>query len=135
MRKLKTSGASRLGYECVKKGRYRIIADFIFLCYTSIMTIKAIKVKIVPILKRQGVIKAAIFGSAARNEITKNSDIDILVKLAKNKSLLDLVGLKLELEDKLGRDVDVISYGGIYPLLKSIILKEQKIIYENKKRS
>lgn len=99
------------------------------------MTIKAIKVKIVPILKRQGVIKAAIFGSAARNEITKNSDIDILVKLAKNKSLLDLVGLKLELEDKLGRDVDVISYGGIYPLLKSIILKEQKIIYENKKRS
>ncbi|HCP08522.1 MAG TPA: hypothetical protein DIT25_01855 [Candidatus Moranbacteria bacterium] len=94
-----------------------------------------IKKKILPILKRQGVIKAAVFGSAARGKMTKKSDIDILVKLAKNKSLLDLVGLKLELEDKLGRDVDVLSYGGIHPLLRAIILKDQKIIYERKKRS
>jgi predicted nucleotidyltransferase len=99
------------------------------------MTTEAIKKKILPILKRQGVIRAAVFGSFARGEETKNSDIDILVKMAKNKSLLDLVGLKIELEDKLGRDVDVISYGGIHPLLKNIILKEQQIIYESKKRS
>lgn len=99
------------------------------------MTTEAIKKKILPILKRQGVIRAAVFGSFARSEETKDSDIDILVKLAKNKSLLDLVGLKLELEDRLGRDVDVISYGGIHPLLKNIILKEQQIIYESKKRS
>ncbi len=99
------------------------------------MTTKAIEKKIVPILKRQGVIKAAIFGSAARGEMKKNSDVDILVKLKKGKTLLDFVGLKLELEDKLGRDVDVISYGGIHPLLKDIILKEQKVIYESKKRS
>jgi len=93
------------------------------------MTTQAIKKKILPILKRQGVIKAAVFGSFARGEMTKNSDIDILVKLAKNKSLLDLVGLKLDLEEKLDRDVDVISYGGIHPLLRDIILREQKIIY------
>lgn len=99
------------------------------------MTTQTIKKQIVPILKRRGVLKAAIFGSFARGEMTKNSDIDILVKLAKNKSLLDLIGLKLELEDKLDRDVDVISYGGIHPLLRDIILKEQKIIYESKKRS
>ena len=115
--------------------RWTQIADFIFFCYTIVMTTQTIKKKILPILKRQGVIRAAVFGSFARGEMTKNSDIDILVKLAKNKSLLDLVGLKLELEDKLGRDVDVISYGGIHPLLKSIILKEQQIIYESKKRS
>jgi len=96
---------------------------------------QTIKKQIVPILRRQGVLRAAVFGSFARGEETRNSDIDILVKMAKNKSLLDLVGLKLELEDKLGRDVDVISYGGIHPLLKSIILKEQQIIYESKKRS
>jgi predicted nucleotidyltransferase len=94
------------------------------------MTTEAIKKKILPILKRQGVLKAAIFGSAARGDMTKTSDIDILVKLGKNKSLLDLVELKFNLQDKLGRDVDVISYGGIHPLLKDIILKEQKIIYE-----
>ena len=99
------------------------------------MTTEAIKKKIVRILKRQGVLKAAVFGSAARGEMTNNSDIDILVKLAKNKSLLDLVGLKIALEDKLGRDVDVVSYGGIHPLLKDVILKEQVVIYESKKRS
>jgi len=99
------------------------------------MTTQTIRKQIVPILRRQGVLKAAVFGSFARGEMTKNSDIDILVKLAKNKSLLDLVGLKLDLEEKLGRDVDVISYGGIHPLLKKIILREQQIIYESKKRS
>lgn len=86
-------------------------------------------------MKRQGVLRAAVFGSVARGEMTKKSDIDILVKLAKNKSLLDLVGLRLELKDKLGRNVDVVSYGGIHPLLRDIILKEQKVIYESKKRS
>jgi len=99
------------------------------------MTTQAIKNKILPILKRQGVIRAAVFGSAARGEMTKKSDIDLLVKLGKNKTLLDLAGLKLELEDKLGRNVDIVSYGGIHPLLKDIILKEQQIIYEGKKRS
>lgn len=99
------------------------------------METEVIKKKMLPIFKRQGVIKAAVFGSFARGEETKKSDIDILVQLAKNKSLLDLVGLKLELENKLGRDVDVVSYGGIHPLLKDIILKEQKIIYEKTKRA
>lgn len=98
------------------------------------MDTEAIKKEIVPILRRQGVLKAAVFGSIARGKMTKKSDVDILVKLARNKSLLDLVGLKLELEEKLGRDVDVLSYGGIHPLLKDIILKEQKVIYERKKR-
>jgi len=97
-----------------------------------IMTTLTIENKIVPILKRQGVLKAALFGSFARGEETKASDIDILVKLARNKSLLDLVGLKIELEDELGRNVDVVSYGGIHPLLKDTILREQKIIYESK---
>jgi hypothetical protein len=99
------------------------------------MTTESIKKKILPILKRQGVLKAAVFGSFARGEERKNSDLDILVKLKKNKTLLDLVGLQLELEDRLGRKVDVLSYGGIHPSLKDIILKEQQVIYESKKRS
>jgi predicted nucleotidyltransferase len=99
------------------------------------MTTSTIKNQIVPILKRQGVLKAAIFGSFARGEETQKSDVDILVKLSKNKSLLDLIGLKLELEGKLGRKVDVLTYGGINHRLKNLILKEQKIIYEKTKRS
>jgi len=99
------------------------------------MTTLTIKNQIIPILKRQGVLKAAIFGSFARGEETKSSDVDILVKLSKNKSLLDLVGLRIELQDKLGRKVDVLTYNGINHRLKDIILKEQKIIYEKAKRS
>lgn len=86
----------------------------------------------IPIFKRQGVTKAAFFGSFARGEENKRSDIDILVNLKKNKTLLDLVGLKLELEEELGRKVDVLTYNGINHLLKDIILNEQKIIYEKK---
>lgn len=96
------------------------------------MTTPNIKKKIVPVLKRQGVTKAALFGSFARGNTKKRSDIDILVSLRKDKTLLDLVGLKLELEEKLGRKVDVLTYEGIHPLLKDIILKEQKIIYEKR---
>ena len=92
------------------------------------MTTEAIKKKILPILKRQGVIRAAVFGSFARGEMKKSSDVDILVKLRKDKTLLDLVGLQLELQDKLGRKVDVVEYGALHPLIKNIVLKEQKKI-------
>lgn len=99
------------------------------------MTTQTITKKIIPIFKRQGVIKAALFGSCARGEAKKRSDVDILVKLEEGKSLFDFVGLKIELEEKLGRKVDLLSYNGIHPLLKDKIFNEQKIIYENKKRS
>lgn len=96
--------------------------------------IQNIKNIISPILKRQGVIEAALFGSIVRGKAKGKSDIDILVKLQKDKTLLDLVGLKLELEEKLGIKVDVLTYDGIHPLLKDRILGEQKVIYESKKR-
>lgn len=96
------------------------------------MTTQAIKKKILPILKRQGVTKAALFGSAARGKMKKRSDIDILIKFRGDKSLLDLVRLQFELEEKLGRKVDVLTYDGIHHLLKDIILNEQKVIYEKR---
>jgi len=90
------------------------------------------KKKIIPILKRQGVTKAAFFGSVARGEAIKKSDVDILVRLPRKKSLLDFVGLKLKLEEKLGKKVDLVSYSGIKPRLKNIILKDEKKIYEKR---
>ena len=96
------------------------------------MTAQSIKRKIIPILKRQGVTKAALFGSVARGEMKKRSDVDILIKLEKGKSLFDFVGLKLELEDKLKKKVDLVMYGAIKPRLKDIILKDEKIIYEKR---
>ena len=96
------------------------------------MTVQDINTKIIPTLKSQGVIKAALFGSVVRNEAKKNSDVDILVDFREKKSLLDLVRLQFVLEEKLGRKVDLLTYRSIHPLLKDIILKEQQIIYDER---
>ncbi len=88
--------------------------------------LEELKRTIVPILKRNGVVKAGIFGSYARGEATKKSDVDILIKVkAKKFSLFDLAGLEIELEEKLGKKVDLLTYNSIHPLLKERILKEE----------
>ncbi len=96
------------------------------------MTTQDISAKIIPVLKSQGVLKAALFGSVVRDEAKKNSDIDLLVELADDKTLFDLVGLKLDLEDALGKKVDLLTYDAIHPLLRDIILNEQQVIYEKR---
>lgn len=93
------------------------------------ISFEQIKEKAEPIFKESGVVRSALFGSAARGEMTQDSDIDILVELKKNKSLLDLVHLQLELEKIFNRKVDVITYNSIHPLLRDSILKGQKAIY------
>lgn len=90
--------------------------------------IQKIKNKISPTLRRFDVVKAAFFGSFARGENRKGSDIDILVEFKGKKTLLDLVGLELALERLLKRKVDVLTYRSIHPLLKDIILKEERVI-------
>ena len=92
------------------------------------MEIEEIKNKIIPIFKKYDVKRASIFGSFVRGEEKEDSDIDILVEFKGEKSLLDLAGLKIELEEKLGRKVDVLTYNSLHPLLKDKILKEQKVI-------
>lgn len=94
------------------------------------MSIESIRNKILPILERQGVEKAGIFGSAVRGKMQETSDIDFLVELAKDKTLFDLISLKLALEKALKKEVDVLTYNSLHPLLKNRILNEQKIIYE-----
>ncbi|MDP2642507.1 MAG: nucleotidyltransferase family protein [Candidatus Peregrinibacteria bacterium] len=96
------------------------------------MTVQALKKQIIPTLQRRGAIKIAIFGSFATRKEKKTSDVDILVKFKNEVTLLQLSNMKLELEDKLERKVDLLTYGGINPRLKKIILQEQKIIYEKR---
>ncbi len=90
--------------------------------------IEEIRRKILPILRQYDVVKAAIFGSFVIGEMRESSDIDLLVEFRGEKSLLDLAGLKIELEELLGRKVDVLTYDSLHPLLKEIILNEQKVI-------
>lgn len=90
--------------------------------------IAKIKQKILPILHRYGVTRVGLFGSYVRGEMREDSDIDIVVKIEKDISLLDFVELKLEIEEVLGRKVDLVEYNTIKPLLRERILKEQVVI-------
>ncbi len=76
-------------------------------------------------LKKRGVKKIGLFGSYARGEQKKNSDIDILVELDKKLSLLDLAKIKKALESKLNKNVDLVEYDFIHPLIKKNALKEE----------
>lgn len=87
--------------------------------------IKKYKDIIIAILKKHDVEKASLFGSIVRGELTNESDIDILIEFKGDKSLLDLVSLQFELEEKLESKVDVLTYNSLHPLLKDLILAEQ----------
>lgn len=91
-------------------------------------TIPEISSKILDILRKHDVKRASLFGSVVRGEDTEDSDIDLLVEFEGRKSLLDLVGLKLDLEDTFHRELDVLTYDSLHPLLKERILKEQVAI-------
>ena len=80
---------------------------------------------ILEILKKHEVKKASLFGSTVREEMAEDSDIDILVEFQGTKSLLDLVRLKMELEEVLKCRVDVLTYNSLHPLLEKQILYEQ----------
>lgn len=92
------------------------------------MTILDIKNKIIPILRKYGVIKASLFGSIVRGENTDKSDIDLLVELPETASLLELASLKMDLEELLEKKVDVLTYDSLHPLLKDKILHEQEAV-------
>jgi uncharacterized protein len=79
---------------------------------------------ILHIAEKHGASNVRIFGSMVRGTETAGSDIDILVNLAADRSLLDQVGLKQDLEELLGRSVDVLVEGGLSPYLEERILAE-----------
>ena len=87
--------------------------------------LEKLKPKIIKILKDNGVKKAGIFGSYAKGEQKKNSDIDILIDLPKGMSLFDVVGVELKLEGALNKKIDLLTYGAIHKLLKDRILNEE----------
>ena len=87
--------------------------------------IEEIRNRITPVLREHGVRRAGIFGSTARGEARPESDLDLLVEFEEGRSLLDLVDLRLVLEDLLGREADVVTYASLHPRLRERVLEEQ----------
>jgi uncharacterized protein len=82
-----------------------------------------------PILWKYPIKRASLFGSYARQEARADSDIDILVEFSSTISLIQFVTIQLELEDTLGKKVDLVELSTLKPQLKANILKEQIAIY------
>ena len=76
------------------------------------------------------ILRAALFGSFARSNETEASDVDVLVDVGPETSLLALEKLRLALEDVLGRHVDVVSRRGLKSALLRHVLADQLIFYE-----
>ena len=94
-------------------------------------SLEEVKRLAIPVLKEHGIRKAAVFGSFARGDFDDKSDVDFLIEPPDGKfSLLDLAGVKVDLEEVLGRKVDLVLYRSIYEPIKGRILKEQIILYE-----
>jgi putative transposase len=81
---------------------------------------------VIALAAKHGAKNLRIFGSVARGESHTESDIDLLVKMEDDRSLLDLSALRLDLRDLLGIEVDVVSEDGLYWLLRRRILKEAR---------
>lgn len=84
---------------------------------------------IVPVLERYHVRRSGLFGSYVSGTATQESDVDILVELDDEYSLLDFVRLKHELEEALGRSVDLVEYDALKNPLREQVLNEEVRIY------
>ena len=90
----------------------------------------------IPIMQRffasQPVNRAYLFGSYSRGEQTKNSDIDILVDLDKSQpmGLFQYVTMKLDLQDLLHREVDLVERDELLPFAQESANRDKLLIYE-----
>lgn len=71
---------------------------------------------------RHGVTKAQLFGSIARGDDNPDSDVDVLVQMPGDSTLFTRANLYIDLKDTLSREVDLVSFNYINPLIKDSIL-------------
>ena len=80
--------------------------------------------EILRIAARHGAKNIRVFGSVARGDADAASDVDVLVDMEPGRSLLDMGGLLMDLQDLLGCSVDVVTERGLRPRIRDRVLKE-----------
>lgn len=83
-----------------------------------------LKEEILRIAAKYGAYNVRVFGSVARGEATPGSDIDFLVELEPQRTLLDQIALLQSLEELLGRKVDVTESETLHELIRDKVLRE-----------
>ena len=84
------------------------------------------KKEILLVAQQHGIVNIRIFGSVARGDDNLQSDVDLLVDLEQGRTLFDLAGALIKLQDLLGRKVDIVTERGLHWYLKEKIMKEAK---------
>jgi uncharacterized protein len=80
--------------------------------------------QVLEIAQGHGARNVRIFGSVARGEATETSDLDLLIEMAPERTLLDVMAIKQDLEEFLGCKVDVATEAAISPYLRDKVLQE-----------
>ena len=80
--------------------------------------------EILAIAAQHGAYNVRVFGSVARGEARDDSDVDFLVEIEESRSLLDRIALIQDLQDLLGRRVDVAKPQNLHQLIRDRVLKE-----------
>ena len=84
------------------------------------------KKEILLVAQQHGIVNIRIFGSVARGDDNLQSDVDLLVDLEQGRTLFDLGGALIKLQDLLGRKVDIVTERRLHWYLKEKIMKEAK---------
>ncbi len=90
----------------------------------SFMEVKSHRDEILAIAEKYGVHNIRIFGSVARGQQTSDSDLDLLVTMDSDRSLLDRIGFMQEIRDLLNVKVDVVNEKAIHEIIRGTILNE-----------
>lgn len=80
--------------------------------------------QILEFAKKRGAQNVRVFGSFARGEEKKESDLDLLVCMQDGRDLLDMIAFIEDIKNTIGRDVDVIDERGLRPYVKDKVLSE-----------
>ena len=96
------------------------------------MSTQAMTQQIAEYYKTQPILKAWLFGSYARGEERKDSNVDLLVKFDRSIpiGLFAYVRIHRELEEKLGHKVDLVEEGTLRPAVQKTANRDLKVIYE-----
>lgn len=86
------------------------------------------KEQILALAAKYGASNVRVFGSVANGTANAESDIDFLVDMEKDRSLFDVGGLLMDLQELFGRKVDVVTENGLHWYIKNRIISEAKPI-------
>ena len=90
--------------------------------------IESHRAEIRAIAERHGFRDVRVFGSMARGDVTERSDVDLLVTLPAGKTGLALGALLMDVQDLLGRRVDVVTEDALHPAFRTRVLKEARVL-------